>query len=134
MYRHSLHEKNLSAMHACTVAKKKVDKSAFLLLQTQKVGLPDAVGQAEVTSLCYNTRRILYTGTNSGHVCVWDCNTQRCFVTWEADGGEIGVCVCVRNVLITFVIRVIGTQYNQEVIVIKCFCVHLCRCVSLPWE
>ncbi|KAL0156261.1 hypothetical protein M9458_047507, partial [Cirrhinus mrigala] len=58
-------------------------------LQVQKVGLPDAVGQAEVTSLCYNTRHILYTGTNSGHVCVWDCNTQRCFVTWEADGGEI---------------------------------------------
>ncbi len=63
----------------------------FLLRQVQKVSLPDAVGQAEVTSLCYSTGRILYTGTNSGHVCVWDCNTQRCFVTWEADGGEIGV-------------------------------------------
>ncbi|ROI16431.1 WD repeat-containing protein 90 [Anabarilius grahami] len=70
-------------------------------LQAQKVGLPDAVGQAEVTSLCYNTRRILYTGTNSGHVCVWDCNTQRCFVTWEADGGEIGVLVCRGNKLVT---------------------------------
>ncbi|XP_048030728.1 WD repeat-containing protein 90 isoform X2 [Megalobrama amblycephala] len=70
-------------------------------LQTQKVGLPDVVGPAEVTSLCYNTRRILYTGTNSGHVCVWDCNTQRCFVTWEADGGEIGVLVCRGNKLVT---------------------------------
>ncbi|RXN21814.1 WD repeat-containing 90 [Labeo rohita] len=70
-------------------------------LQVQKVGLPDAVGQAEVTSLCYNTRRTLYTGTNSGHVCVWDCNTQRCFVTWEADGGEIGVLVCRGSKLVT---------------------------------
>lgn len=70
-------------------------------LQVQKVGLPDAVGQAEVTSLCYNTHHILYTGTNSGHVCVWDCNTQRCFVTWEADGGEIGVVVCRGNKLVT---------------------------------
>lgn len=100
-------------MHAYTVAKKKVNKSAFVLLQVQKVDLPDAVGQAEVTSLCYNTRRILYTGTNSGHVCVWDCNTQRCFVTWEADGGEIGVCV--RNVLITFMIWVVGKyKYNHK--------------------
>lgn len=70
-------------------------------LQVQKVGLPDAVGQAEVTSVCYNTRNILYTGTNSGHVCVWDCNTQRCFVTWEADRGEIGVLVCCGNMLVT---------------------------------
>uniref|UniRef100_A0A671RFH1 WD repeat-containing protein 90-like n=1 Tax=Sinocyclocheilus anshuiensis TaxID=1608454 RepID=A0A671RFH1_9TELE len=70
-------------------------------LQVQKVSLPDTVGQAEVTSLCYSTRRILYTGTNSGHVCVWDCNTQRCFVTWEADGGEIGVLVCRENKLVT---------------------------------
>ncbi|XP_059381119.1 WD repeat-containing protein 90 isoform X2 [Carassius carassius] len=70
-------------------------------LQVQKVSLPDAVGEAEMTSVCYSTRRILYTGTNSGHVCVWDCNTQRCFVTWEADAGEIGVLVCRENKLVT---------------------------------
>lgn len=78
--------------YAFTAAQKHISQNKlFLLLQVQKVSLPDAVGQAEVTSLCYSTRRILYTGTNSGHVCVWDCNTQCCFVTWEADGGEIGV-------------------------------------------
>lgn len=70
-------------------------------LQVQKVGLPDEVGRAEVTSLCYNTCRILYTGTNSGRVCVWDCDTQHCFVTWEADEGEIGVLLCSGNKLIT---------------------------------
>nr|XP_055038117.1 WD repeat-containing protein 90 isoform X5 [Misgurnus anguillicaudatus] len=70
-------------------------------LQVQKVALPDQVEHAEVTSLCYNTRRILYTGTNSGQVCVWDCDTQRCFVTWEADEGEIGVLKCSGNKLIT---------------------------------
>uniref|UniRef100_A0A8C1U243 WD repeat domain 90 n=1 Tax=Cyprinus carpio TaxID=7962 RepID=A0A8C1U243_CYPCA len=74
----------------------------FTRIQTQdNISLPDAVGEAEVTSLCYSTRRVLYTGTNSGHVCVWDCNTQRCFVTWEADGGEIGVLVCRENKLVT---------------------------------
>ncbi|XP_065114825.1 WD repeat-containing protein 90 [Paramisgurnus dabryanus] len=70
-------------------------------LQVQKVALPDEVEHAEVTSLCYNTRHILYTGTNSGRVCVWDCDTQRCFVTWEADEGEIGVLKCSGNKLIT---------------------------------
>lgn len=54
------------------------------------MSLPEEIGEAEVTSLCYNTNFILYTGTNRGHVCVWDCNTQRCFMTWEADDGEIG--------------------------------------------
>lgn len=68
-------------------------KFVVFLLQVQRVGIPDEVGRAEVTSLCYNSRRILYTGTNSGRVCVWDCDTQRCFVTWEADAGEIGVMI-----------------------------------------
>ncbi|XP_051537939.1 WD repeat-containing protein 90 isoform X1 [Myxocyprinus asiaticus] len=70
-------------------------------LQVQRVGLPIEVGQAEVTSLCYNSHRILYTGTNNGHVCAWDCNSHRCFVTWEADGGEIGVLLCRGNKLVT---------------------------------
>lgn len=70
-----------------------MDFDAVFLLQVQRVGLPDEVGRAEVTSLCYNTRRILYTGTNSGRVCVWDCERQRCFVTWQADDGEIGVLI-----------------------------------------
>lgn len=54
------------------------------------MALPEEVGEAEVTSLCYNANFILFTGTNSGRVCVWDCNTRRCFMTWEADDGEIG--------------------------------------------
>lgn len=51
---------------------------------------PEEVGDVELTALCYNANSILFTGTNSGHVCAWDCNTQRCFMTWEADQGEIG--------------------------------------------
>ncbi|KAK3551522.1 hypothetical protein QTP70_017350, partial [Hemibagrus guttatus] len=70
-------------------------------LQVQSVGLPEEIGEAEVTSLCYNTNFILYTGMNSGRVCVWDCNTQRCFMTWEADDGEIGVLLCRGNRLLT---------------------------------
>jgi hypothetical protein len=52
--------------------------------------VPEEVGDVELTALCYNANSILFTGTNSGHVCAWDCNTQRCFMTWEADQGEIG--------------------------------------------
>ena len=44
----------------------------------------------ELTALCYNANNILFTATNGGHVCVWDCQSQRCFMTWEADQGEIG--------------------------------------------
>ncbi|XP_060777132.1 WD repeat-containing protein 90 isoform X2 [Neoarius graeffei] len=70
-------------------------------LQVQTVGLPEEIGEAEVTSLCYDANFILYTGTNSGRVCVWDCNTHRCFMTWEADDGEIGVLLCRGNRLLT---------------------------------
>lgn len=104
-----VHTDRESSMHSLL---HRSQNKLFLLLQVQKVSLPDAVGQAEVTSLCYSTRRILYTGTNSGHVCVWDCNTQRCFVTWEADGGEIGVF----GVLITFELLVAEKQNYQQVI------------------
>ncbi|KAF7708050.1 hypothetical protein HF521_017107 [Silurus meridionalis] len=70
-------------------------------LQVRAAGLPEEIGEAEVTSLCYNANLILYTGTNSGRVCVWDCSTHRCFMTWEADDGEIGVLVCRGNRLLT---------------------------------
>ncbi|XP_066539496.1 WD repeat-containing protein 90 [Hoplias malabaricus] len=70
-------------------------------LQVQKVSVPEKVGEVEVTSLCYNTNSVLYTGTNSGLVCVWDYNTQRCFMTWEADEGEIGVLLCRGSRLVT---------------------------------
>uniref|UniRef100_A0A3B4ZWV6 WD repeat domain 90 n=1 Tax=Stegastes partitus TaxID=144197 RepID=A0A3B4ZWV6_9TELE len=50
---------------------------------------PAEVGDVELTALCYHMDSLLFTGTNRGHVCVWDVNTQRCFMTWEADEGEI---------------------------------------------
>ncbi|KAI4898063.1 hypothetical protein NFI96_018064 [Prochilodus magdalenae] len=70
-------------------------------LQVQKVTVPEKIGEAEVTSLCYNTNSILYTGTNSGLVCAWDCETHHCFMTWEADEGEIGVLRSRGNRLVT---------------------------------
>ncbi|CAB1312292.1 unnamed protein product, partial [Coregonus sp. 'balchen'] len=60
-------------------------------LKVQRVCVPEELGDVEPTALCYNANSILFTGTNSGHVCAWDCNTQRCFMTWEADQGEIAV-------------------------------------------
>ncbi|KAF3853462.1 hypothetical protein F7725_014150, partial [Dissostichus mawsoni] len=70
-------------------------------LKVQRVKAPSEVGEVELTALCYHTDSFLFTATNRGHVCVWDVNTQRCFMTWEADEGEIGVLLCRGNHLLT---------------------------------
>ncbi|XP_071395607.1 WD repeat-containing protein 90 [Centroberyx affinis] len=70
-------------------------------LKVQRVNTPEEVGDVELTALCYHTNSILFTATNRGHVCAWDVNTQRCFMTWEADEGEIGVLLCRGNRLLT---------------------------------
>ncbi|XP_053269712.1 WD repeat-containing protein 90 isoform X1 [Pleuronectes platessa] len=70
-------------------------------LQVQRVKAPAEVGDVELTALCYHTDSFLFTATNRGHVCVWDVNTQDCFMTWEADKGEIGVLLCRGNRLLT---------------------------------
>lgn len=51
---------------------------------------PAQVGDVVLTALCYHMDSLLFTATNKGHVCVWDVNTQCCFMSWEADEGEIG--------------------------------------------
>uniref|UniRef100_A0A8D3CUB4 WD repeat domain 90 n=1 Tax=Scophthalmus maximus TaxID=52904 RepID=A0A8D3CUB4_SCOMX len=65
------------------------------------VKAPADVGDVELTAVCYHSDSFLFTATNRGHVCVWDVNTQRCFMTWEADEGEIGVLLCRGNRLLT---------------------------------
>lgn len=55
--------------------------------------IPEAVGAGELTSLCYGAEPLLYCGSNAGQVCVWDTHAGRCFLTWEADDGEIGGCL-----------------------------------------
>ncbi|XP_068102464.1 WD repeat-containing protein 90 [Hyperolius riggenbachi] len=66
-----------------------------------RAAVPDEVGTAELTSLAYNHTSLLYTGCSTGQVCVWDAQTHRCFMTWEADQGEIGVVLCGGNRLVT---------------------------------
>ncbi|KAM3592554.1 uncharacterized protein V6R79_021158 [Siganus canaliculatus] len=70
-------------------------------LQVQMVKAPAEVGDVELTALCYHMDSFLFTATNRGHVCVWDVNTHCCFITWEADEGEIGVLLCRGNRLLT---------------------------------
>ncbi|XP_040923164.1 WD repeat-containing protein 90 [Toxotes jaculatrix] len=70
-------------------------------LKVQSVKAPVEVGDVELTALCYHMDSFLFTATNRGHVCVWDVNTQRCIMTWEADEGEIGVLLCRGNRLLT---------------------------------
>ncbi|XP_041818547.1 WD repeat-containing protein 90 [Chelmon rostratus] len=70
-------------------------------LEVQRMKAPAEVGDVELTALCYHMDSFLFTATNRGHVCVWDVNTQRCLMTWEADKGEIGLLLCRGNRLLT---------------------------------
>ncbi|XP_077358986.1 WD repeat-containing protein 90 isoform X2 [Festucalex cinctus] len=70
-------------------------------LKLQRARTPVEVGDVELTALCYHSESSLFTATNRGHLCVWDIKTQSCFMTWEADEGEIGVLLCRGNTLLT---------------------------------
>nr|XP_033770291.1 WD repeat-containing protein 90 isoform X1 [Geotrypetes seraphini] len=70
-------------------------------LKIHNASVPDEVGTAELTSLSYNENFLLYCGTNTGRICVWDIKTSRCFMIWEADKGEIGVLLCRGNRLVS---------------------------------
>ncbi|XP_051487835.1 WD repeat-containing protein 90 isoform X1 [Apus apus] len=69
-------------------------QGADVNLKVHRVPAPDILGAVEMTSLCYGAEALLYSGTNSGQICVWDTETNSCFMTWEADEGEIGVLLC----------------------------------------
>nr|XP_051698148.1 WD repeat-containing protein 90 isoform X5 [Oryctolagus cuniculus] len=62
-------------------------------LQARRDPVPEEVGVVELTSLCYGAAPLLYCGSSSGRVCVWDTHVGRCFLAWEADDGEIGGCL-----------------------------------------
>ncbi|XP_075422310.1 WD repeat-containing protein 90 isoform X3 [Ascaphus truei] len=70
-------------------------------MKVYRAPVPDEVGPAELTSVAYNPTSLLYSGCSTGQVCVWDALTHRCFMTWEADQGEIGVLLCRGNKLLT---------------------------------
>ncbi|XP_061823595.1 WD repeat-containing protein 90 isoform X2 [Nerophis lumbriciformis] len=70
-------------------------------LKVMTVRAPAEVGDVEMTAVCYHTDSLLFTATNRGHLCVWDIKTQTCFMTWEADEGEIGILLCRGNSLLT---------------------------------
>ncbi|XP_074962061.1 WD repeat-containing protein 90 isoform X4 [Phalacrocorax aristotelis] len=76
-------------------------QGADVNLKVHRAPAPDLLGLVELTSLCYGADTILYSGTNSGQICVWDTETNHCFMTWEADEGEIGVLVCRHNRLMS---------------------------------
>ncbi|XP_068162338.1 WD repeat-containing protein 90 [Antennarius striatus] len=70
-------------------------------LKVHRVTAPVEVGNVEMTALCYHMDSILFTATNRGHICSWDVSTHHCFMTWEANKGEIGVLLCRENRLLT---------------------------------
>lgn len=63
-------------------------------LKVHRVSIPDEVNAGELTALCYNGDSVLYTATNTGKICAWDTQHNRCFMTWDADEGEIGIVQC----------------------------------------
>ncbi|KAJ3615377.1 hypothetical protein NHX12_017349, partial [Muraenolepis orangiensis] len=67
----------------------------------QRVATPAGLGGAKLTSLCYGAGSLLFTGSGGGQACAWDCLRQRCFMTWQADEGEIGVLLCRGQRLLT---------------------------------
>ncbi|NXQ04967.1 WDR90 protein, partial [Vidua macroura] len=76
-------------------------QGAAVRLKVQRAPAPDVLGLVELTSLCYGADALLYSGTNSGQICVWDTETNSCFMTWEADEGEIGVLLCQHHRLLS---------------------------------
>ncbi|XP_054992986.1 WD repeat-containing protein 90 isoform X5 [Sorex araneus] len=63
-------------------------------LQVHRESLSAEVGAAELTSLCFGAEPLLYCGSSTGRVCVWDTRARRCFLAWQADEGEIGLLQC----------------------------------------
>ncbi|XP_069761479.1 WD repeat-containing protein 90 isoform X2 [Narcine bancroftii] len=63
-------------------------------LKVQRVAIPDEVNAGELTALCYNGDSVLYTATITGKICAWDTQHNKCFMTWDADEGEIGIVQC----------------------------------------
>ncbi|XP_044301569.1 WD repeat-containing protein 90 isoform X2 [Varanus komodoensis] len=76
-------------------------QGADISLKVHRVPVPDAVGPVELTSLCYSAGCLLYIGTSAGQICAWDMEVSRCFMTWEATEGEIGVLKCHTNRLVS---------------------------------
>ncbi|KAM6166359.1 WD repeat-containing protein 90 [Erethizon dorsatum] len=69
-------------------------RGADISLQVHREPVPEEMGLVELTSLCYGDAPLLYCGSSSGQVCVWDTGAGHCFLVWEADDGEIGLLVC----------------------------------------
>ncbi|XP_031206401.1 WD repeat-containing protein 90 isoform X4 [Mastomys coucha] len=69
--------------------------------QVHREPVPEELGASELTSLCYGASPLLYCGSSSGQICVWDTGTGHCFLAWEADDGEIGVLLCSGSRLIS---------------------------------
>uniref|UniRef100_A0A8D2HT61 WD repeat-containing protein 90 n=1 Tax=Urocitellus parryii TaxID=9999 RepID=A0A8D2HT61_UROPR len=76
-------------------------RGADVNLQMHREPVPEEVGAMELTALCYGAAPLLYCGSSSGQVCVWDTCVGRCFLAWEADDGEIGVLLCLGSRLVS---------------------------------
>ncbi|XP_057682899.1 WD repeat-containing protein 90 isoform X2 [Corythoichthys intestinalis] len=71
-------------------------------LNLVRVKAPTAVGDVEMTALCFHADdALLFTASNRGHLCIWDIKTRSCFMAVDVDEGEIGVLLCRGNRLLT---------------------------------
>ncbi|XP_072273486.1 WD repeat-containing protein 90 isoform X2 [Pyxicephalus adspersus] len=95
------HANSFSCVGTGAVSFWRIEEGMSTQMKVYRAPVPDEVGTAELTSLTYNSTSLLYTGCSTGQVCVWDAQSHRCFMTWEADQGEIGVVLCRGNRLVT---------------------------------
>ncbi|XP_075890586.1 WD repeat-containing protein 90 [Nelusetta ayraudi] len=86
-----------SGVHFCVIHAQGSD----VALKAERAKAPAEVGDVEMTAVCYHSDSLLFSASSRGHVCAWHVNTRRCFMTWEADTGEIGVLLCRGNRLLT---------------------------------
>ena len=52
--------------------------------------MPNEMDATELSSVAFSPHGVIYTGTILGKVCAWNTHQRCCFLSWDADCGDIG--------------------------------------------
>uniref|UniRef100_UPI00359003D2 WD repeat-containing protein 90-like n=1 Tax=Myxine glutinosa TaxID=7769 RepID=UPI00359003D2 len=63
-------------------------------LQVSMAPMPSEMDATELSSVAFSPHGVIYTGTTLGKVCAWNTRQKCCFLSWDADCGDIGVLLC----------------------------------------
>uniref|UniRef100_A0A8C4QWK5 CFA20 domain-containing protein n=1 Tax=Eptatretus burgeri TaxID=7764 RepID=A0A8C4QWK5_EPTBU len=70
-------------------------------LQVSKASMPNEMDATELSSVAFSPHGVIYTGTILGKVCAWNTHQRCCFLSWDADCGDIGVLLCRRHKILS---------------------------------